>query len=185
MRVFLDRLYLLSGALGALFLVAILLVVLAQVGANLLDTLVHAATGAYQGFVIPSYANFAGFFLVGATFLALAHTFREGGHIRVGLVLQVLPAPLKRAADAVILAVALALTGYMAWYSWALVYDSWDFGDASTGLVSVPLFIPQSAMALGATMFCVALADSLIGTLMGREDKATRLTGAADVVEEA
>ncbi len=185
MRGFLDRLYQLSGYLGALCLVAILLVVLGQVGANLLDTIVHAVTGSYRGFVIPSYADFAGFFLVGGVFLALAHAFREGAHIRVGLVLQGLPAPLKRAADILSTAVALALSAALSWYSWALVWESWSYGDTSTGLVSVPLFLPQSTMALGASLFTIGLLDTLVTLLRGGETAATRLAGPDDVTREA
>lgn len=177
MRRALDGLYLVSGYLGAAFLLAILVIVLAQVGANVLDTVVHAVTGSYQGFVIPSYADFAGFFLVAGTFLALAYTFRHGAHIRVSLLLQMLPPGWKRAADTFSTLVALFLTGYFAWFCWGLVYESWDFGDTSSGLVTIPLFIPQSAMALGASILTIAVADTLVTVLRGGEDAATALTG--------
>ncbi|WP_413206627.1 TRAP transporter small permease [Rhodospirillum sp. A1_3_36] len=184
MRGFLDRLYLISGYLGALFLVAIFGVVLAQVGANVLDVLVHAMTGRYWGFVVPSYADFAGFFLVGGTFLALAHTFQEGGHIRVGLLLQALPPPLKRGADILSTGAALVLSALLSWYSWALVLESWSYGDTSSGLVSVPLFLPQSTMALGATTFTIGLLDTLVFLIRGGAPLATRLSSADDLTRE-
>lgn len=177
MRAILDRLYLISGVLGAAFLLAILVIVLLQVGARLLDTAVHAVTGTYQGFVIPSYADFAGFFLVAGTFLALAYTFRHGAHIRVSLLLQAMSPALKRAADLLSAAIALSLSGFLAWYCWELVYESWSFGDTSSGLVSIPLYIPQSAMALGATLFAISIADTFITLLRGQEDIATAIAG--------
>ena len=81
----LDALYRLSGALAALFLVAICAIVLLQVGANCIDKIAEWTTGAPIGLVVPSYAEFAGFFLAASSFLALAWTLRHGGHIRVSL----------------------------------------------------------------------------------------------------
>ena len=40
---------------------------------------------------IPSYADFAGFMLAAATFLAMPYTFRSAGHIRVTLITARLP----------------------------------------------------------------------------------------------
>ena len=79
MRRLLDLIYRASGAVAALFLVAICVVVLLQVGANLIDALIKLFGGEPLGLVIPSYAEFAGFFLAGSSFFALAYTLRSAG----------------------------------------------------------------------------------------------------------
>ena len=50
---------------------------------NLIDRISSLLTGQAIGLTIPSYADFTGFFLAASSFFALAHTHREGGHIRV------------------------------------------------------------------------------------------------------
>jgi len=167
MRALLDGLYRASGALAAFFLVAIALVVLLQVGANLVDALIKAFGGEPIGLVIPSYAEFAGFFLAAASFLALAYTLRAGGHIRVALVLQRLGSGARHAAELWCVAAGAAISAYFTWYAWGLVLESIEFGDLSPGIVPVPLWIPQSAMALGLAVLAIALVDELVSLLRG------------------
>lgn len=177
MRGVLDRLYQASGALAALCLAAIAVVVLAQVAANLIDTLWRWASGTPIGLVIPSYAEFAGFFLAAASFFALAYTLRHGGHIRVTLALQALPPRPRRLAEVWCLAVATTLAGYFAVYMVRLCLESWHFADMSTGMVAVPIWIPQSAMALGLVVLTIALADELVSVLAGRRPAYERGAG--------
>lgn len=169
MRRLLDRLYALSGASAAAFVVAIALVVLAQVGCNAIDALIKAFGGAPIGLVIPSYAEFAGFFLAAASFLALAHTLRHGDHIRVLLVRQKLPPRMHRPAEFGCLAAGLLVSAYFAWYTWLLVAESIEYNDLSPGIIPVPLWIPQGAMALGLTMMVIAMLDDLVRIARGEE----------------
>lgn len=79
MRRVLDTLYRAAGGLAALFILAIVVLVFAQVGLNLADKITVGLTGKGLGVTIPSYADFTGFFLAAASFLALAYTLRAGG----------------------------------------------------------------------------------------------------------
>lgn len=167
MRALLDWLYRASGAVAAFFLFAICVVVLLQVGANLIDAVIKAFGGAPIGLVIPSYAEFTGYFLAAASFLALAYTLRAGDHIRVELVLQRLGAGVRRAAEIWCAAASAAVSMYFTWYSTGLVFESIEFGDLSPGIVPVPLWIPQAAMALGLAVLAIALLDDLVRLLRG------------------
>jgi TRAP-type C4-dicarboxylate transport system permease small subunit len=167
LRPILDLLYRGSGALAALFLAAICGTVLLQVGANLIDKLVGWFGGVPPGLLVPSYAEFTGFFLASASFLALPYTLREGGHIRVSLLIQHLSGGPRRGIELWCLAMAAALTGYFTWFLIALVFDSFAFGDVSPGMVAVPLWIPQSGMALGLVILTIALIDELVIVLRG------------------
>ena len=155
MRSWLDRLYGLCGALGAIFLVSIAVLILTQIIARFFDVLV------------PSANDFAGFSLAASSFLALAYTFRKGGHIRVTLVIQRLPAGWRRGFDLASLAVAAALIATFAWFSVDLAIESWVYNDLSDGLIPVPLWIPQSAMALGIGVLALALVDEFFSVLRG------------------
>ena len=72
MRRSLDALYRLSGALAAVFLAGICLLVVLQVGANIIDAIIRQVSGEPLGLLVPSYAEFTGFFLVAATFFCCA-----------------------------------------------------------------------------------------------------------------
>ncbi len=169
MRALLDGLYRASGAVAAFFLIAICVVVLLQVGANLIDVLIKAFGGEAIGLVIPSYAEFAGFFLAASSFLALAYTLRAGAHIRVELVVQHLGKGVRRVAELWCVAASAAVAVYFTWYSTDLVLESIEFGDLSPGIVPVPLWIPQAAMALGLAVLAIALLDELVSLLRGGE----------------
>jgi TRAP-type C4-dicarboxylate transport system permease small subunit len=168
MRRVLDSLYLGCGVLAAVSILAITALVMAQVTATLIDRIAALVTGRAIGLLVPSYAEFTGFFLVAASFLALPYAFRAGAHIRVGLVIANLPPGLRRVADIWILAVGLALSAFAAWWAVDLTRESIVYGDQSSGLVPVPLWIPQGSMALGLVVLSIALADDLVQAVRGR-----------------
>ena len=169
MRRFLDGLYRLSGALAAGFLVAICTIVLLQVGANVIDKISTWLFGQAIGLVIPSYAEFAGFFLAAATFFALTYTLRAGGHIRVSLLIQLTSGRRRRWIELWCLSVATLLVGFFAVFTVDLVVQAFRYGDVSYGMMPVKLWIPPAAMALGLIVFTVALLDELVSVLRGRE----------------
>ena len=153
----LDRIYDAAGVLAALAILFICAVVTAQVGLNVLARL----GGPGWSYAIPSYADFAGYALAAASFLALPHTLRRGAHIRVTLLSGRVPVPLRRPLDAAMLLLAAGLAGFAAWWVWALVAESLHSGDISPGMVAVPLWLPQVPVALGLTLLAVALLHTL------------------------
>ncbi|UWQ29942.1 TRAP transporter small permease [Leisingera sp. M523] len=167
MRLVLDFIYRAAGGLAALFIVAIVALVFAQVCLNLADKIAAALTGSGVGLTIPSYADFTGFFLAASTFLALAYALRAGGHIRVTLLTNRLPVRARRMSEVVVTFLALVMSGYATWYMGLLLLESLEFGDRSAGMVSVPLWLPQAPVALGLAILTLALADELICMLRG------------------
>ncbi len=161
MRRFLDALYLAAGGVAALAVLAICLIVTAQVGLNILARL----GGPSLSYTIPSYADFAGFLLAAASFLALAHTLRAGGHIRVNLALGRLPPRPRWVAELATLGLGTVLAAYATGYSANLVAQSYRFGDKSTGMVAVPIWIPQLSLVLGLALLALAFADTFVESL--------------------
>ena len=150
MRAFLDRLYDGAGVLAALGMVGTLAMVLAGVAGRLLS------------FNIPGTDAYAGYCMAAAGFLALAHTFKRGEHIRVTLIIDHVRPQARRAMELWALGAATLLAGLLAFYSIRLSYQSWDFQDISTGNDATPLWIPQLAMALGTLVLCVAFVDEFV-----------------------
>ncbi|XOT96301.1 TRAP transporter small permease, partial [Alcaligenes pakistanensis] len=75
----LERMARVCGALAALFLCLIGVVVTAQIVARLFSM------------QIPASDDFAGWFMAASIFLALPYAMLRGDHIRVSLLLQVIP----------------------------------------------------------------------------------------------
>lgn len=173
MRRLLDRLYLAAGAVAGLCLVIMALLILAQI------------VGRWFGMVIPSTEDFSGFLLAAASFLALAYTLRSGGHIRVNLLISHLHGRMRRFIEALVLLLALLLVGYAAWSALLLVIESFQFNELSQGYIPVPLWIPQTPMAVGLLILEVALLDESILLLRGEEPRylqhdTTSVTGAGE-----
>ena len=158
MRRALDTLYHGAGWLAALSILAIGAVVTAQVGLNVLSRFGGAGTN----FTIPSYADFAGFGLAAATFLAAASTLRHGVHVRVNLLVQRFPPRVTWAFEVLALIIGTAMVGIATFWTAMLVGESWHYGDQSTGIISIPLWIPQIPMVAGLAILCVALIDTLV-----------------------
>lgn len=157
----LQKLYDLCGAIAGGLILCICLLISAQIVLNGFGRL---APGVLPS-TIPSYADFSGFMLAGATFLAMAHTLRAGGHIRVNLVTSRLPMRLQLMAEGFALFAAASLIGYAAWFMVGLVFESIHYGDVSTGIVPVSLWIPQSVAAFGITLLFVAILHTFIDLL--------------------
>ena len=156
MRHVLDRLYLWSGYLSAIFLVGIAVTIIAQVVGRFFPKLV----------VIDSTET-AGFCLAASTFFGLAYTFRQGAHIRVTLVTRLAKGRRDQLAHLWAILVFAVVTGLLSYWSFDFVYDSYRFNDISPGLMAVPFWIPRSAMALGSLILFIALIDEFVSVLLG------------------
>jgi len=153
MRKTLERLYTGSGILAGTFLVLIAALSLAQICGRLL------------GFAAYSFDDFAGFCMAASSFLGLAHTYRRNEHIRVALVVDRFRGGARRVLEILSLTASTFLIGFFAWYATDMAWTSHVINDVSQGLVSVPLWLPQSGMALGLAIMTVALLDDLITVL--------------------
>ena len=57
--------------------------------------------------------------------------------------------------------------GYVAWSVSRYVYDSYQFGDMATGLIQIPLWIPQTSVVGGAILLFIAFLDEFLIVLAG------------------
>jgi TRAP-type C4-dicarboxylate transport system permease small subunit len=134
-------------------------------------TLVMVVLGMVDRYVPINFRGtdmYAGYFMAGAGFLALAHTLKKGEHIRVTLLVNALHGTAKRVLELWCFGAAVLLSGLFAIYSIKLAYQSWDFHDISTGNDATPLWIPQIGMALGTLVLLIAFVDELVMELQGK-----------------
>ena len=155
MRRFLDRLYAASGALAAVCLASIAVVMLAQAGMREAGLLLRGAD------------DIVGWLCAASAFLALGYTFRHGELVRVGLLIDRLPPAGRRRTEAVTLGLALLVVGYILWAAANFVYQSWKFEEVAQGLIQIPIWIPQLCFVAGALVFFVAVLDEFVVLVSG------------------
>lgn len=155
LRRLLDGLYALSGGLAALSLLAIFLVMMAQVVLR------------EMGRQLPGADDLSAYLCVATTFFALAATFRRGELIRVSMVLDRLGPGMRRAMEGLVLALAAVLVATIAWYTMQDMLFSREIEEVAQGTVAFPLWVPKLALPIGTGLLLVAILDELVGVLRG------------------
>ena len=155
MRRFLDRLYVASGAIGAVFILLICVLMIAQ---SLLREF-HVRTGAVNDVVA--------WFCAAASFFAMAHAFKHGDFVRVTLLLEKLPDSTRRILEIVSLTIGAVCVGYLAFWANKFTYESFIFDEKAQGLLPIPIWIPQSSFAIGSILLLIAVVDELVIVLRG------------------
>ena len=153
MRRFLDRLYAASGALAAVCLAAIAVVMLAQAGMR------------EFGFLLRGADDVVSWLCAATAFLALGHTFRRGELVRVGLLIERLPPGPRRGFALAALGLTVLFCAYMTYAVLRFVYESWKFNEVAQGLIRIPIWIPQLCFVVGVVIFFIAVLDELVRVL--------------------
>jgi TRAP-type C4-dicarboxylate transport system permease small subunit len=174
-RICLDRLYLYAGYLAGLFLIAIFVLMMIL------------SAGRPLGINIPAGDDFVAWCMAATAFLGLAHTFRHGEMIRVGLLIDRLTGRTKQIVEIVALVIGAGFAGFFAWHASVMTFQSFQFHDMSQGVIAVPLWIPQLGYSGGLVILFVAFFDELIHVLRGYPPRyeLPKAETAEEVVERA
>ncbi|MND93776.1 Tripartite ATP-independent periplasmic transporter, DctQ component [compost metagenome] len=151
----LDGLYLVSGWLAGLFLISIFVIMLAL------------SAGRPLGIDVPAGDDFASWAMAASAFLGLAHTFRSGEMIRVGLLIERMTGRTRQLFEVVALLIGSAAAVYFAWYAFDMNRTSWAFNDLAQGVIAMPLWIPQIGFSGGLVILAIAMVDELVHVLFG------------------
>jgi TRAP-type C4-dicarboxylate transport system permease small subunit len=145
----LDGVYVAGGVAGAMFLIAILVIIVMNMGA--------------RWFLIPfpGSTDYAGYCMAASSCFALAYALNRGAHIRVSLLLSVLGA-WRRTAEIWCYAVAALMALVFARYAIKANIWSVKLNEISQGQDKMELWIPQLSMSIGAVLLAVALVDHLV-----------------------
>jgi len=185
---FLDRLYTGFGALAAVFLIIILLIIMGQMGAR------------WGGVSFPGSTAYAGYAMAASSFFALAYTLVKGAHIRVSILLQIAPGKAFW-VDAFASLIAAWIATFFARFAiraavfsemlndrtqgqdqvpdWLLAVASmfgtwpWEWGalwaEVTGEWVYTPIWLPQISMAVGCVLLAIAMWDMLFRLLLNGE----------------
>ena len=162
LRKLLDFIYFASGALAAVSLVAILLLIVVQMIAR------------WTGEVFPGAASYAGYAMAAASFLAFANALNRGAHIRVSILLNAVPDSVRRWLEIWCFGLAAVIAWYFTYYAYWFVYWSWKFNEISQSQDATALWIPQSVMVVGGGILAIALTDNLLQLVIKGNHRLTR-----------
>ena len=149
MRTFLDRLYGAALFAAGVFLVAIFVVMV-----------VESVLRKFGGY-IPGASELIGWFLAAAGFLALPATFKRGDMVRVGILVDALPPPVRKPLLLACVVVALGFTCYMGWAVGLYLLDGWRSEEMTQGMLEVAVWVPQSSFLAGVLLLLLSIVDEL------------------------
>ena len=125
------------------------------------------SAGRPLGLNIPAGDDFVSWCMAATAFLGLAHTFRHGEMIRVGLLIDRLEGQIKQLVEIAVLIVGSGFIGFFAWHASVMTWQSHQFNDMSQGVIAVPLWIPQLGYSIGLVILTIAFVDELVHVLRG------------------
>ena len=146
----LNKLYKISGYIAATFLILVAIFILIGISSRIF------------GFYIRGLAEYSGYCMASASFFALAYTFVEGGHIRITLFLEKLSGLKKRFIEIWCLSVATFFSGYLSFYFIKMLIISYKFQERSEGADEILIWIPQTSVAIGSSIFFISVLHQLI-----------------------
>ena len=103
-----------------------------------------------------------GYLLVSISFMGLAYTWKERGHVRVSLLISRLPDKLAHPLRFITLILATLFTLPLMKASYDLISDSLLFESRSGSWLRTPLAYPQSILLIGAIMIFLQLVAEII-----------------------
>ncbi len=147
-RRFLDGLYKAGGVLAALFLVAIISLIVIQMVAR------------WTGEVFSGAPDYAGYCMAAASFFAFAYALNHGAHIRVSIVLNAMGSK-RWWGEVWCFGIGSVVACYFAYYAIKTNYWSNKLNDISQGQDATPIWIPQLAMSIGSVLLAICFIDNL------------------------
>ena len=108
--------------------------------------------------------------MAAASFFALAYTFVEGGHIRITLFLEKFSGDKRRLIEIWCLSIASFFSGYLAFYFIKMLIISYKFQERSEGADEILVWIPQTSVAIGSTVFFICVLHQFILTILNKSN---------------
>ena len=147
---YLKALYRLSGYAAAIFLILIAIFILTGIASRMF------------GFYIRGLAEYSGYCMAASSFLALAYTFGEKGHIRITLFLEKSKKNIRRFLELWCLSAATFFSGFLSFYFLKMLMISFNFQERSEGADEILIWIPQVPVALGSSIFFICVLHNFI-----------------------
>ncbi len=101
--------------------------------------------------------EFSAYGLAAIIFLGSGYCLKEKGHIRITLILSILPPKAGRIITFIGTAITTGFMAYIWWWLFKMVQATLRYGSTSGTLTNTPLWIPQMIMLIGAACFFIQL----------------------------
>ena len=154
----LKSIYRFSGYIAAFFLVLVAVFILVGISSRIF------------GFYIRGLAEYSGYCMAASSFFALSFTFVEGGHIRITLFLEKVSGVKKKFLENWCLIIASFYSGYLAFYFLKMLKISYEFQERSEGADEILIWIPQTSVAIGSSIFFICIFHKLILTTLKKSN---------------
>ena len=150
----LKKIYKFSGYVAAFFLILVAIFILIGIASRIF------------GFYVRGLAEYSGYCMAASSFFALSYTFVENGHIRITLFLEKISGKKKIYLENWCLIMASFFSGYLAFYFIKMLIISYKFQERSEGADEILIWIPQTSVALGSSIFFICIFHKLILTIL-------------------
>ena len=155
---FLNSLYRYSGYVASFFLILILVFIVTGIASRIF------------GFYIRGLAEYSGYSLATASFLALAYTFNENAHIRITLFLERAKGKLLKFLTIWSLSFSTFFSGFLAFYFIKMWFVSIQLAEVSQGADEILLWIPQTGVAIGSIIFFVCILHNFLKLFITKQN---------------
>ena len=149
--------YKVSGYIGAIFLICVAVFILTGIMSRIF------------GFYIRGLAEYSGYSMAASSFFALAYTFHNNAHIRITLFLEKLENKKKKITEVWCLLVASFFSGFLAFYFIKMIIISFKFEERSEGADEIFVWIPQTCVAIGSSIFFICVLHHFIFSIFNKK----------------
>ena len=147
----LDRVYLGMGYLcGTMFLLLALFITYQVIARK------------YGIVMAPGMDLMSGFTMAMATTWAVSYALRTGSHVRIDVLLPFMSTRVRWWADQLALSSIVFFIGVTSWKTWVMVMKSYDIGAVTNTYPLVPLWVPQTFVAIGFSMLAFTAVHMMI-----------------------
>ena len=155
---YLKSIYNFSGFVAAFFLILVAVFILTGIASRIF------------GFYIRGLAEYSGYCMAASSFFALAYTFIDGGHIRITLFLEKTSGLKKNFLEIWCLIITSFFSGYLAYYFIKMLIISYKFQERSEGADEILIWIPQTSVAIGSSIFFICVFHQFILTILNKKN---------------
>jgi len=147
----LDRVYLSMGYLCGMMFLLLALFITYQVIARKFNVV-----------MAPGMDLMSGFTMAMASTWAFSYALRTGSHVRIDVLLPFMSPRVRWWADQAALASIVFFVSITAWKTWVMVLKSYEIGAVTNTYPLVPLWVPQTFVALGFSMLAFTAIHMMI-----------------------
>ena len=155
---YLKSIYNFSGFVAAFFLILVAVFILTGIASRIF------------GFYIRGLAEYSGYCMAASSFFALSYTFIDGGHIRITLFLEKISGLKKNILEIWCLIITSFFSGYLAYYFIKMLIISYKFQERSEGADEILIWIPQTSVAIGSSIFFICVFHQFILTILNKKN---------------